>query len=176
MTGSVNQLGEVQAVGAVTTKIEGHYAVCKAHGLTGEQGVVIPAANVSHLMLKQEVVDAVAGGKFHVWAIGSIEEGIELLTGIRAGRRERDGAYPHDTIHGRIERRLAERQSKWRGWVNDGRCAPIRSSSGRAAPTEEEVDHEHRSGRLLSTPPGSRRFRELDAAFACQKLIERAAL
>lgn len=106
VTGSVDQHGNVQAVGGVTRKIEGFYATCKARGLTGQQGVVIPAANVGSLMLDQEVVDAVRDGMFHVWAVKTIDEGIELLTGRRAGRRRADGTYPPDSVHGLVAARL----------------------------------------------------------------------
>lgn len=106
VTGSVDQHGAVQAIGAVNEKIEGHFALCKAQGLTGRQGVIIPGANVRHLMLDPEVVEAVAGRKFHVWAIRSVDEGIALLTGVVAGVRGADGAYPPDTVHGRVDARL----------------------------------------------------------------------
>src|SRR5581483_7850295 len=107
VTGSVNQHGEVQAVGAITRKIEGYFAVCKARGLTGEEGVLIPRANVRHLMLKPEVVDAVAQGRFHIWAVQTIDEGLAVLTGLPAGERQPDGSYPADTVHGRVQRRFA---------------------------------------------------------------------
>ena len=107
VTGSVNQRGEVQAVGGVTRKVEGYFAVCAARGLTGEQGVIIPEANVRHLMLKPAVLDAVAAGTFHIWAVQSVDEGIALLTGVAAGQRRRDGTFPADTMHGRVQRRLS---------------------------------------------------------------------
>jgi lon-related putative ATP-dependent protease len=108
VTGSVNQRGEIHAVGGVTTKIEGFFAVCKAQGLDGRQGVVIPASNARHLMLKQEVVDAVSAGKFHVWTVTTIDEGIELLTGVPAGERRPDGAFSAGSIHARVQQRLHE--------------------------------------------------------------------
>ncbi len=107
VTGSVNQLGEIQAVGGVTTKIEGHFAVCKARGFTGEQGVIIPEANLVHLMLNQEVLDAVAAGRFHVWALRTVDQGIELLTGVPAGDRQPNGLYADGTVHARVQQRLA---------------------------------------------------------------------
>jgi predicted ATP-dependent protease len=106
VTGSMNQRGEVQAVGGVTTKIEGFFAVCQAQGLDGTQGVIIPAANVRHLMLKPEVVEAVAAGQFTVWAVRTVDEGIELLTGMPAGERRPDGSFPRDTVHGLVQHRL----------------------------------------------------------------------
>lgn len=108
VTGSVNQRGEIQPIGGVTQKIEGFYEICKAKGLTGDQGVLIPHQNVKNLMLREEVVDAVRDGKFHVYAVHHIDEGIEILTGVPAGVRGEDGIYPEDTIHGRVERRLQE--------------------------------------------------------------------
>ena len=108
VTGSVNQHGDVQAIGGVNEKIEGFFDVCASRGLTGEQGVLIPASNVKHLMLKREVVDAVAQGRFHVYPVASIDEGIEILTGVAAGRRDPLGRFPEGSINGRVERRLAE--------------------------------------------------------------------
>ena len=95
VTGSVDQYGNVQAVGGVTDKIEGFFAACKARGFTGEQGVMVPAANVRHLMLVDEVVDAVRRRAFHVWAVRTIDEGIELLTG-------RDSVEVHRLVRDRL--------------------------------------------------------------------------
>lgn len=106
VTGSVNQHGEIQPIGGVTEKIEGFFAVCKARGLSGDQGVMIPAQNVDNLMLKEEVVEAVRGGKFHIWAVRTVEEGIELLTGVPAGERRPDGSYPEGTVFGLVDRTL----------------------------------------------------------------------
>ncbi|MEZ5100891.1 MAG: ATP-binding protein [Thermoleophilia bacterium] len=107
VTGSVDQHGAVQAVGGVCAKIEGFFDVCAARGLTGEQGVVLPAANVPHLMLRDDVVAAVERGDFHVWAVSRVDEGIELLTGVPAGEPDEAGAYPEGTIHARVAARLA---------------------------------------------------------------------
>ncbi|MGZ8688379.1 MAG: Lon protease family protein, partial [Gaiellaceae bacterium] len=107
MTGSVDQHGQVQAVGGVNRKIEGFYATCKAHGLTGSQGVVVPASNVPNLMLETEVVEAVRQGRFHIWAVRTIDEALGLLTGTRPGRRHKDGSFTPDTVHGRVQARLA---------------------------------------------------------------------
>ena len=106
VTGSVDQKGEVQAIGGVNEKIEGFYAVCKAKGLTGEQGVMIPASNVSNLMLKQEILEAVQADKFHIWSVDSIAEGIEVLTGLPAGVQE-DGSFAPGSVYSRADQRLA---------------------------------------------------------------------
>ena len=106
VTGSVNQLGEVQAIGGVNEKIEGFFDICATRGLTGQQGVLIPASNVRHLALRTRVVDAVAEGKFRVIPIETIDQGIELLTGCAAGVRGSDGIFPEDSINGRAEARL----------------------------------------------------------------------
>jgi predicted ATP-dependent protease len=106
VTGSVNQYGDVQAVGGVTQKIEGFFAVCKARGLTGDQGVIIPASNVKNLMLSDDVVAAVRAGEFHVWAVRTIDEGIELLTGRPAGQRDEHGHFPEGCVHRLVEERL----------------------------------------------------------------------
>ena len=107
VTGSVNQHGVVQAIGGVNEKIEGFFDVCRARGLTGEQGVMIPAANVKHLMLRHDVVEAVAAGKFHVYAVETIDQGMELLTGMRMGARYKHGGYPAGTLNRRVAERLA---------------------------------------------------------------------
>jgi lon-related putative ATP-dependent protease len=108
VTGSVNQHGKVQSIGGVNEKIEGFYVVCKAKGLNGKQGVIIPASNAKNLMLKQEVVDAVAADKFHVWAVSDIDQGIELLTGVPAGERQEDGTWPAGTVNYLADKRLRE--------------------------------------------------------------------
>jgi lon-related putative ATP-dependent protease len=108
VTGSVNQNGEVQAIGGVNHKIEGFFACCKAKGLTGTQGVIIPRANVLDLMLKAEVVEAVREGRFNIWPVSSIEEGIELLTGKKAGTRRKDGTYPKGSIYALADQRLKD--------------------------------------------------------------------
>ena len=107
VTGSVNQRGEIQSIGGVNEKIEGFFSVCEAKGLTGEQGVMIPASNVSNLMLKQEILDAVQASKFHIWSVDSIEDGIEVLTGIAAGKNT-DGSFAPEGIFARVDQRLAQ--------------------------------------------------------------------
>jgi lon-related putative ATP-dependent protease len=108
VTGSVNQKGEIQPIGGVNQKIEGFFEVCKAKGLTGKQGVIIPYQNVGDLMLKPEVVKAVKAGKFHVYPVKTIDEGIEILTGINAGRKRKDGKYLKETVNYLIDLRLRE--------------------------------------------------------------------
>jgi lon-related putative ATP-dependent protease len=111
VTGSVNQHGEIQAIGGVNEKIEGFYDTCVQKGLSGDQGVVIPSSNVKHLMLRPDVVDACAAGRFHVYPVGTVDEAIELLTGVPAGSRGPDGKFPADTVFGRVEATL-ERYAK----------------------------------------------------------------
>jgi lon-related putative ATP-dependent protease len=108
VTGSVNQKGEIQPIGGANEKIEGYFEVCKTRGLNGEQAVLIPENNVRNLMLKKEVVDAVSAGKFHIFPVKTIEEGIEILTGIAAGKQLQDGTYEKDSIYDRVDRRLRE--------------------------------------------------------------------
>lgn len=108
VTGSVSQKGEVQPVGGVTRKVEAFFDICKHKGLNGRQGVVVPAKNVKHLMLKQELIDAVKAESFHVWPVSTIEEGIEILTGMKAGSIQPDGTYPEGTLFHKVDERLIE--------------------------------------------------------------------
>ena len=113
VTGSVNQKGEIQAIGGINQKIEGFFAICKARGLTGSQGVLMPESNVSNLMLKEEIISAVQAGKFHIWPVSTVEEGIEILTGIPAGSvRQKDGSFEPDTVFGKTDQRLMELAEK----------------------------------------------------------------
>ena len=108
VTGSVNQAGDVQAIGGATPKIEGFYEVCKAKGLSGSQGVMIPKDNLRNLVLKDELVEAAEGGRFHIYAVSTIDEGIEVLTGVPAGDLQPDGTYPEGTVHQLVEARLQQ--------------------------------------------------------------------
>lgn len=108
VTGSVNQNGDVQPIGGVNEKIEGYFEVCKAKGLTGEQGVIIPRSNIQNLMLKEEVVEAVESDKFHIFAVETIDEGIEILTGVKAGQRNPDGTFEEGTVSYMVNERLRE--------------------------------------------------------------------
>jgi ATP-dependent Lon protease len=112
VTGSVNQHGEIQSIGGVNLKIEGYYDVCKARGLTGKQGVLIPAANVNDLMLRHDVVEAVRQGKFHIYAIQTVDEGIELLSGKKAGTRLKNGRFEHGSINALVDQKLTEYMKK----------------------------------------------------------------
>jgi predicted ATP-dependent protease len=108
VTGSMDQNGEVQPVGGINEKIEGFFELCKLRGLNGTHGVIIPERNVRNLMLKKEVVEAVREGKFTIYAIDRMEEGLEILTGIKAGEMNEDGTYPEGTINYFVMKRLTE--------------------------------------------------------------------
>jgi len=108
VTGSMNQQGDIQAIGGVNEKIEGFFDVCRIKGLTGTQGVLMPESNVEDLMLREDILDAVASGKFHIWPVMNIEQGIEILTGTAAGRKNGDGTFEKDTVFAMIDDRLSE--------------------------------------------------------------------
>jgi len=128
VTGSVNQRGEVQAIGGVNEKIEGFFDVCDTRGLTGTQGVLIPATNVKHLMLHRRVVDAVEQGKFHIYPVETIDQGMEILTGMEAGARGAEGVFPEGTINRLVEDRLVALAEKRRRF---GRLAGKGDDDGR---------------------------------------------
>jgi lon-related putative ATP-dependent protease len=125
VTGSVDQNGRVQAVGGVTHKVEGFFDVCRERGLSGTQGVMLPAANVKNLMLREDVVEAIAAGQFHIWTVETIDEGIELLTGVKAGKRNTKGQFPPDSVHGKVEARLKQ-------------IADVLEKSGKPAPESKD--------------------------------------
>jgi predicted ATP-dependent protease len=135
VTGSVDQFGEIQAIGGVNEKIEGFFNYCKARGLTGTQGVMIPARNVRHLMLNDDVLEAVRGGMFSIWAVSSIDEGIEILTGVEAGRADENGNFPEGSIHARTKACLSD-------WLK--RSARLKRSlskkSGKGGDDDEQDD------------------------------------
>jgi lon-related putative ATP-dependent protease len=108
VTGSVSQKGEVQPIGGVTRKIEGFFDICKHKGLNGKQGVMIPEKNVNNLMLRRDVVEAVEKGKFHIYPVTTVEEGIEILTGMKAGALQEDGTYPEGTLFRKVDDKLTE--------------------------------------------------------------------
>ncbi len=112
VTGSLNQHGKMQAVGGINAKIEGYFAVCQVLGLTGEQGVIIPEVSVQHLMLKDEVVQAVAAGRFHIYAVPTVDEVMEILTGQAAGQRQPDGSFPPGTLNAAVLKRLQQMEER----------------------------------------------------------------
>jgi len=114
VTGSLNQKGEIQPIGGVNEKIEGFFAVCRAKGLTGTQGVIIPYQNVSNLMLSEEVVQAVKNGQFHIYPIKTIDEGLEILTGVKAGERQADGSFEEGTVNYMVDKELERLALAWR--------------------------------------------------------------
>jgi ATP-dependent Lon protease len=114
VTGSVNQKGEIQPIGGVNQKIEGFFAVCRAKGLTGTQGVMIPVQNVDDLMLKKEVIDAVKDGTFHIYPVETIDQGVEILTGVPAGALGKEGIYPEGTMNHRVNQKLSGFADEWK--------------------------------------------------------------
>ena len=106
VTGSMNQQGDIQAIGGVNEKIEGYYDVCRIQGLTGKQGVMMPASNVEDLMLREDILEAVGAGKFHIWPVEKVEQGIEILTGKAAGVRGEKGKFEEGTVFGLVDERL----------------------------------------------------------------------
>lgn len=128
VTGSVNQRGEVQTIGGANEKIEGFFDICLARGLTGDQGVLIPAANIPNLMLRSDIVESVSRGQFHIYTVHTVDEGISLLTGIPAGKLDKDGKYPPDTINGRVVARLADFAEKQRQFNESSRSKNSRDT------------------------------------------------
>jgi len=119
VTGSVNQKGEIQPIGGVNQKIEGFFKICQAKGLIGDQGVLIPHQNLRNLMLREEVVEAVSQGQFHIYSARTIDEGIEILTSVSAGKRRKDGTYPASTVNYLIDRRLKEMAERLKNFYTE---------------------------------------------------------
>ncbi|MCX7973575.1 MAG: ATP-dependent protease, partial [Candidatus Aminicenantes bacterium] len=119
VTGSLNQKGEIQPIGGVNEKIEGFFDVCRAKGLTGTQGVIIPHQNVQNLMLRRDVVEAVEKGIFHIYAIKTIDEGIEILTGIEAGQMKEDGTFEEGTVNYLVDQELRRLAKSWRAFAGE---------------------------------------------------------
>ena len=128
VTGSVNQKGEVQAIGGVNEKIEGFFDCCRHLGSNGKQGVMIPESNVKDLMLRKDVVEAVAEGQFHIYAVKTIDEGIEILTGKKAGERKANGTYPKGTINHLVDEKLRELAEGLKNFGEKEKPAKKRSS------------------------------------------------
>jgi lon-related putative ATP-dependent protease len=114
VTGSLNQKGDIQPIGGVNEKIEGFFDVCRAKGLTGTQGVIIPHQNIQNLMLRNDVIEAVKQGKFHIYPVKTIDEGIEILTGIKAGERKDDGSFEKDTVNYLVDEELKRLAASWK--------------------------------------------------------------
>jgi lon-related putative ATP-dependent protease len=136
ITGAVNQKGDIQPIGGVTIKIEGFFRACERRGLTGDQGVIVPARNLSNLVLNDEVVEAVRAGQFHIWPIRQVEEGWQILAGMPAGARDESGRFPENSVYGRAAARLWEWARGWRDFgrpVREGRKADIASGEDEAA-------------------------------------------
>ncbi len=138
VTGSVNQHGQVQAIGGVNEKIEGFFDICKARGLTGDQGVLIPISNVKHLMLRKDVVEAVEQGQFHVYPVTTIDQGIEILTGLPAGERDEAGNYPEGSVNAMVEQRLIEMAEKRRAFNANALTKPEAEGTTASAATSKE--------------------------------------
>jgi predicted ATP-dependent protease len=116
VTGSMNQQGDIQAIGGVNEKIEGFFDVCRIEGLSGTQGVMIPSANVEDLMLRDDVLEAVAAGKFHIWPVAKVEEGIEVLTGMTAVSCNGDGSFQSGTVFAKVNDRLSKMAQMMKGF------------------------------------------------------------
>ena len=135
VTGSMNQRGRVQPIGGVNEKIEGFFGVCKDMGLTGSQGVIIPARNVKNLMLSGEVVDAVKEGRFSIYPINDVDEGLGILTGSEVGTRQAGGAFPDGTVNALASKRLLKLASGLKAF---GRPRPKKKASGASSKKAEE--------------------------------------
>jgi ATP-dependent Lon protease len=152
VTGSINQKGEIQPIGGINEKIEGFYDACAARGLTGSQGVIFPAANAPELMLRKDVVAAIAARRFHVYPIRTVDEGLELLTGVKAGRRTRYG-HERDTVHDLVDEALNELAEEIKEYVESSDTV-----SGRP-PTQGLADDEEDDGEALRRRARRRRRR-----------------
>jgi lon-related putative ATP-dependent protease len=142
VTGSVNQHGEVQPIGGVNEKIEGFFKVCKAKGLNGKQGVMIPTTNIGDLMLNSEVIQAVNEGQFHLWAVDHIDQGIELLTGTPAGQPDDEGNYPEDSINGLVNQRLEELSKGMKEFESSSDDTESQESKGTGSKPCDRCDRE----------------------------------
>jgi predicted ATP-dependent protease len=121
----------MQAIGGVNEKIEGFFDICNARGLTGEQGVLIPQSNVKHLMLRGDVVEACAAGRFHVWPVGNVDEAIELLTGTPAGIPDEQGVVPEGSVNYRVAARLIEFSSLRQAYASRSEAKPRRRAGAK---------------------------------------------
>jgi predicted ATP-dependent protease len=140
VTGSVNQLGEIQAIGGLCAKIEGFFDLCVARGLTGKQGVMIPQTNRAHLVLREDVARAIEQNKFHLYAVASVPEGIEVLTGHPAGQRDSAGRFPASSVFGRVERRIIEIAERLREAESHGHHETETSDEGSSSDLGDASD------------------------------------
>jgi predicted ATP-dependent protease len=138
----VNQKGEVQAIGGVNQKVEGFFDVCRISGLTGKQGVLIPASNVNDLMLRKDLVEAIEAGKFHIYPVRTIEEGVELLTEVPAGERDEKGEFPEDSVYSRAEARLRDMAKGIKEMQAKGRAEEPSKDDGEAENDNDAKDEE----------------------------------
>ncbi len=163
VTGSVNQFGEVQAIGGVNEKIEGFYATCKANGLETDNGVLIPQANVSDLMLRHDLVEAVEAGKFHIYPVKTIEQGIEILTGVPAGRRLKSGKFSKGSVFARVEARLEEfaKKDEKKGKRGNGKAGGNSGDTDRDTDTGGEGEERGQEARAGEAPMSRERRRIL---------------
>lgn len=148
VTGSVNQNGEVQAIGGVNQKIEGFFNICKVKGLTGAQGVIIPRSNIENLMLKNEVVEAVKEGKFNIWAVDDIGDGLKILTGKNAGKRQENGKFSKNSIYALVENKLvafAKRSSDFKKSIGESKGKENGEKSKKKNSDENDADQEVKS-------------------------------
>jgi lon-related putative ATP-dependent protease len=142
VTGSVDQQGRVQAIGGATAKIEGFFDICRVRGLTGTQGVLIPVDNVRHLVLRRDVVQAVQDGKFHIYAVETIDQGIALLTGVPAGEADAEGNYPEGSVNYLVQQKLLEMAEEKAGEQEkdeDGLPSAEADQDGEDSPEEEDI-------------------------------------
>jgi predicted ATP-dependent protease len=140
LTGSIDQHGALQPIGGANEKIEGFFAACKARGLTGEQGVILPVGNLRHLMLQDEVIEAVRERRFHLWAVTSLDEALALLTGIEPGARQPDGSYPPGSFHAAVMGRLAAFSKALEGGTKGATSTNAVATTPAAAPSAEGVE------------------------------------
>jgi predicted ATP-dependent protease len=138
ITGSVNQMGDIQPIGGVNEKITGFYEICRDRGLNKKNGVIIPIQNVKDLMLSQDIVEAVRKGKFSIWAINRVEDGISLVMGKEAGIKEKNGKYPKNSVYGIIEHRLKELHKLAKEAIDEEKVKP--RTKKKASEEDEESD------------------------------------
>lgn len=139
VTGSINQRGEIQPIGGINEKIEGFFQVCKARGLTGTQGVIIPHQNIKNLMLREEVVKAVAEGLFHIYPIRTVDEGLEILTGVKAGERRENGLYEEGTVNQLVDQGILQLARTWEEFENRARLKEIEKEKQAFTEEKEEI-------------------------------------